>query len=83
MVCPHGQGWRRVEPVWAFANKRRGGVNFSQFCAGVFYVRPLMDFLFNILTVVIMKLILQVVNAFILGTKSEKIAILFGKLARQ
>jgi len=37
MVCPHGQERRRG---WTSADKR-WGVNFSRFCADVFYGRPL------------------------------------------
>jgi len=44
MVCPHGQGRSWVEPVRIFC-EQRGGVNFSRFCADVFYGRSLIDFL--------------------------------------
>jgi len=44
MVCPHGQ--RGVEPVWTFCG-HRGGVNFSRFCADVFYGRHLTAFLID------------------------------------
>jgi len=37
MVCPHGQGW--LSQCGHFSDK--GGVNFSRFCADVFYGRPL------------------------------------------
>jgi len=43
MVCPHRQGGGRegVEPV-----RTRGGVNFSWFCADVFYRQPLTKHLY-------------------------------------
>jgi len=40
MVCPHGQGGREVEPVRIFFGQG-GRVYFLQFCADVFYGRPL------------------------------------------
>jgi len=38
-VYPHGQGG--VEPLITFCGQEVKGVNFSQFCAEVFYGRPL------------------------------------------
>jgi len=40
LVCPHGQGKDGVEPVRTFFRQGEG-VNFSRFCADVFYGRPL------------------------------------------
>jgi len=37
MVCPHGQDGRGVELVRTFFGKGAIGVNFSQFCADIFY----------------------------------------------
>jgi len=38
MVCPHGQGERRVEPMQTFSGKGCVRcVKFSQFCADIFY----------------------------------------------
>jgi len=39
MVCPHGQG-EEVKAVRTFF-RQGGGVNFSRFCADVFYGRSL------------------------------------------
>jgi len=39
MVCPHGQGRERVEPVQI---RGWGGVCFWRFCANVLYGQPLM-----------------------------------------
>jgi len=43
MVCPHGQGEGEggLSQCVHFSDKE-GGVNFSRFCADVFYGRPLM-----------------------------------------
>jgi len=40
MVCLHGQGGDGVDQVLTFCGQG-GGVNFLQFCADVFYGRPL------------------------------------------
>jgi len=37
MVCPHGKGVGRVELVRTFCIQEGEGVNFSRFCADVFY----------------------------------------------
>jgi len=47
-VSARTRGGGRVEPVRTFFGQR-GGINFSRFCANVFYGRPLMNF-FLILT---------------------------------
>jgi len=39
MVCPNGQGGRRLSQYKHFVDK--GGVNFSRFCADVLSVRTL------------------------------------------
>jgi len=39
MVCLHGQEGGEVEPVRTFYGQG-GGVNFSRFCADVYYGRP-------------------------------------------
>jgi len=41
MVCPHDKEEGRAEPVWTFFGQGVKRVNFSRFCADVFYERPL------------------------------------------
>jgi len=41
MVCPHGQGGGRVELLQTFCGQEGESVNFSLFCAKVFFGRPL------------------------------------------